>query len=318
VTYFKANYNLAKLLENPKKEIDVLIQKFKKFYEKNQIALGADAKGLVLPSISDEQYEEIQFCVLLSRLALGDFNIKEIEQSVNAMKTFNYIANKNFIDVTLLIVASENGFVETVKLLLEHGVDPDQVVNKGVTPLFISSQGGHKAVVELLLKHKADPDKVNDYGSSPLTAAYNQGHKAVLELLLKYGANPDKSSINGSSLLSLASRYGDEVVVELLLKYRADLDKVDDKGNALLGASLFEHKTVVELLLKCNVNIKTKISGFTVEELLISSKHYDIAGLIHDFANGAIKYAPEECPFHPNYVGNHHAAEILVSGDLVD
>lgn len=51
--------------------------------------------------------------------------------------------------------AVAQGHIDTVKLLLEQGVDRTKSDHKGITPLVIASQYGHIEIIKLLLDNKA-------------------------------------------------------------------------------------------------------------------------------------------------------------------
>ena len=67
-----------------------------------------------------------------------------------------------------LYVASFNGHVEVIKLLLSYGADiNDKRSDNGISSLFVASENGHVEVVKLLLSHGADVnDKSSDDGIS--------------------------------------------------------------------------------------------------------------------------------------------------------
>ena len=58
-------------------------------------------------------------------------------------------------------------------------------MNGGATPLYIASQEGHMDAVTLLLKANADPNIQDDKGATPLYLASQNGHTETVALLLK-------------------------------------------------------------------------------------------------------------------------------------
>ncbi|GAW24463.1 hypothetical protein ANO14919_140480 [Xylariales sp. No.14919] len=56
--------------------------------------------------------------------------------------------HKSKAGVTALYLASRNGFVQLVELLLEHGADPNIHTESGKTPLHLAASGGHVEVVQ--------------------------------------------------------------------------------------------------------------------------------------------------------------------------
>ena len=88
-----------------------------------------------------------------------------------------------------LYLASQNGCVDVVRMLLEHGADIDKAANDGCTPLSIASYKGRLRwlkVVRMLLEHGADIDKANNNGITPLMIAEGDGHSEVATLLKRY------------------------------------------------------------------------------------------------------------------------------------
>jgi uncharacterized protein len=93
-----------------------------------------------------------------------------------------------------LIPASERGHVEVVRYLLEESdVDVDHVNNLGWTALLeavILGDGGprHQAIVRLLVEHGADPELADRDGLTPLAHAQARGQREVEAILVEAGA----------------------------------------------------------------------------------------------------------------------------------
>ena len=93
-----------------------------------------------------------------------------------------------------LIPASERGHVETVRYLLEESdVDVDHVNNLGWTALLeavILGDGGprHQAIVRMLVDHGADPELADRDGVTPLAHARARGQVEVAAILVDGGA----------------------------------------------------------------------------------------------------------------------------------
>ena len=55
-----------------------------------------------------------------------------------------------------MIVASERGHEDVVKLLCEYGADVNASLYDDVTPTFLAAQNGNINILKILLKHNAD------------------------------------------------------------------------------------------------------------------------------------------------------------------
>lgn len=84
---------------------------------------------------------------------------------------------------TALHVASESGYGEIVKLLLKTGLNPNlQTYREKTTALHLASEKGNIEVVKQLLKAGADPNLRDEEGLTPLVVAKN---KKIASLLIK-------------------------------------------------------------------------------------------------------------------------------------
>ncbi|TFK17873.1 hypothetical protein FA15DRAFT_650031 [Coprinopsis marcescibilis] len=159
---------------------------------------------------------------------------------------------------TALALASMNGHIEAVKLLIEaEGVSIQCSDHKGWSPLIAASHGGHVRVVDLLLGAVA-VDHVNAGSWTALMEAASLGHTEVIKSLLRVqGINvnarePVSVQGKGDSALTLAACNGHLAAVQLLLG--ADGIEVNashwEYGTALAQASRWGHTGVVAVFLQ--------------------------------------------------------------------
>jgi ankyrin repeat protein len=68
---------------------------------------------------------------------------------------------------SLLHIAAQNGDATTIGLLLDAGLDVNQLGDMYSTPLHYAHQGGHQQAIELLLSRGAATDICNAFGKVP-------------------------------------------------------------------------------------------------------------------------------------------------------
>ncbi|CAK7201746.1 hypothetical protein SEUCBS139899_004458 [Sporothrix eucalyptigena] len=144
--------------------------------------------------------------------------------------------------------------IESMRLLLLFGADPNGPDKDGVTPLLASIEESFAEGATLLLKYGGDPnlDGVNstkDTTESPLVAAFTSGKLGLAQLMMAYGGNPNhRVQRNGSSsesdsggsdntttlLLGAIGKKKPRRLVDLLLAYGADPNAKDGMGTSPL------------------------------------------------------------------------------------
>eukprot|EP01064_Diplonema_japonicum_P013795 TRINITY_DN2134_c0_g1_i1.p1 TRINITY_DN2134_c0_g1~~TRINITY_DN2134_c0_g1_i1.p1 ORF type:complete len:230 (+),score=64.05 TRINITY_DN2134_c0_g1_i1:72-761(+) len=85
-----------------------------------------------------------------------------------------------------LLLASANGFVKTVSVLLaKQLVDVNHQLEAGSkrTALHMAAAAGRDNIAKLLLQHNADPSLRNIFGETALDFAKAKGHAAIVRLL---------------------------------------------------------------------------------------------------------------------------------------
>ena len=124
---------------------------------------------------------------------------------------------RTFLGDTAITLAIDQKSLKIVKLLLDHGVDPNGRGDYGYTPLMLADT---YEIVALLLKKGAKPNLRNENGDTAITFAANVNRVKIVNLLIKYGA--DMNGGTGESALVIASMSGAKETVRLLLKHGAD------------------------------------------------------------------------------------------------
>src|SRR5581483_10451171 len=103
-------------------------------------------------------------------------------------------------DSTPLMYAAAYGSLQSMKILLKAGAQPDAANAFGATALMWSVSQPEK--VKLLLDHKANANiKAKDGRTALMLAAASPGSDRVLDLLLAHGADPKSKAEDGSNFL---------------------------------------------------------------------------------------------------------------------
>jgi ankyrin repeat protein len=111
---------------------------------------------------------------------------------------------------------------DSVRLLLNHGADPNISNDAGATALMWAVEDPEK--IRLLLRHGANVDVRSADGQTPLiTAAGRYGAGAAVKLLLEGGANPSEKASDGGTPLGAAAFAADDVVIQMLIDHGAEV-----------------------------------------------------------------------------------------------
>jgi ankyrin repeat protein len=187
----------------------------------------------------------------------------------------------------VLYFASERGNAAVVRVLLEHGADPNDgesiyhaaqfdrraclelllahgadVSGRhaywGNTPLFfllgqLEGQPGTPAAdagIRWLLEHGADPEVTSTaHEETALHCAARVGRgEAMLRLLLQHGANPSRPRADGATPYALALRHGNAATAAVLAAAGADTARVSTRDRFLAACYSADEQTARELL----------------------------------------------------------------------
>lgn len=144
---------------------------------------------------------------------------------------------------TALSLAIRAGHVGAVKLLLQHGADPNKTILDGRSPPYLASfakENGTR-IAELLLKHKADVNQaLADWGNeTPLMAAIAQARDPQLvRLLVENGASLTSKNDRGETAKDLARQSTNPSFTQALLPKDKQENFLPGLSQALRGLGM--------------------------------------------------------------------------------
>ncbi|MEP6756201.1 MAG: ankyrin repeat domain-containing protein [Chthonomonadales bacterium] len=127
---------------------------------------------------------------------------------------------------TLLTIASNNGCIDTMKVLIKAGAKVNMAGKDGDTPLLRAARHLYRTeldTIDLLIKNGADVNLAFPKGSSPLmmvasppSSTYESTYADGTKLLLKHGAKVNARNQMGYTALKLAKNAGANKIVAIL------------------------------------------------------------------------------------------------------
>ena len=127
-----------------------------------------------------------------------------------------------------LMRAVADGDIQTVRKLLQEGVDPNIMeTEKGYTPLLIAADRNNTEMAALLLSAGADANaqlNKSEYNVSALLMACNKGNSELVNMLLTMGASLYTTDSKGFTALHYAAASGNQKIAQRLLQEGMDVD----------------------------------------------------------------------------------------------
>lgn len=131
-------------------------------------AIDLEGSTVVHYAIKNHQTEALQFL---------------IEQQAN-------LSVQNKSNMTPFVLSIFCNHCEGLRLLLAANVDRT-IDGLNGTPLTLAALKGHSLCVRILIDHGEEPDEYGYFGMTPLMSAAFEGHVDVIDTLLNLGADPD-------------------------------------------------------------------------------------------------------------------------------
>ncbi|MBM7587410.1 ankyrin repeat protein [Bacillus pakistanensis] len=137
-----------------------------------------------------------------------------------------------------LIQAAGQKETDTIKRLIEEGVDINTQDSKGRTATMIATYNNDVETAKILIDAGADVNIQDDMENNPFLYAGAEGYIDILKLTIEAGADPSITNRYGGTALIPASEHGYvEVIKELLTKTDIDVNHVNNLGwTALMEA----------------------------------------------------------------------------------
>ena len=149
---------------------------------------------------------------------------------------------------------AREGHIESLRILLDAGVDVNACEKTGVTALMSAViMFGRSNVAKLLLERGAHVTGKFVQGVTPLMRAAEAGSSDIVALLIKAGSDVKARSASGETVLQWAVLSGDlktvRMILDVLTRENASInERNEDKKTALSLALDNHHDEIVELL----------------------------------------------------------------------
>ena len=188
----------------------------------------------------------------------------------------------------LIGAISKDDFVETVKLLLKKGANPNVQYKNGkmLPPIVLASELGRHEIVKELLKHHADINAHDESKDTALHKAVRNNHQQVIKILLQHRAQVNFENHKKETSLHLAAAnpdLGQDIIEEELFENVDDPNKQDYLGFTPFHiAILKDNQKVIKKLLEheaLDINVKSE-NGNTALHLAITNKNQEMCKLL--------------------------------------
>ena len=175
-----------------------------------------------------------------------------------------------------ILRAAARGNLETVKKIVDANTEAYAVA------LMLASQNGYLDVVKYLIEKRAEQDRVD---AIALRRASSGGHLPIVKYLIEKGANVNEKANDGDTALMGASKNGHLEVVKYLIEQGARVNEKDSEGKTVLDLpltfeirDLLSNPNAIAELQEKGAREKLKKAGL----LMLLSREHDPKSLFHE------------------------------------
>ncbi|KAL7946829.1 ankyrin [Trichoderma barbatum] len=223
---------------------------------------------------------------------------------------------------TALHYAAERDLTDSIRLLVDHGVDTCTTDDYGFSPfLWAVVAGQTRTATDMLLTIGADANSTSADGKSALAWAAGLGRYSIAVLLVNHGADIFTTRTRQVIPLQEAAASGDLDTVQLLLNLGGDPDyRHYDGWSAIHWAAEEGHLEIVRLLLNQGANINA-VSSYGTSPLHCAANggHVSIVSLLLLQRADPLKSTCHgwTALHHAAYMGHSHVVQLLLEDDRV-
>ena len=167
-------------------------------------------------------------------------------QNIEILEFFESYMTSCHVNINKILheCVQSNSIIE-VELVLELGADVNTTANYGCSPLYWASEYGYTEMAKYLLDHGADIEQTETCCGR---TALHVGSSDVLKLLLERGAKVNAKDLAGLTPLHMVAKSGNLNDAELLVKYGADIKANGEGGTPLELARDYNNEEVADWL----------------------------------------------------------------------
>ena len=184
-------------------------------------------------------------------------------------------------------IAASKGHVHFVRVLVENGVNVDEVDRDNRTALHWAAVFGQHEVIKYLISAGASVNAVQADGYTALHAASCFGHSATCQALLEGNADIQQSDKDGWKVYHSAACYGHLDVVKVMVERSIDINtETSDQETMLHFAASSGQLATVKYLIEQGIDINgANANGFTPFHLGVFHNRYNVCKYLAE--NGA-------------------------------
>ncbi|XP_076120518.1 ankyrin repeat and SOCS box protein 15-like isoform X2 [Alosa pseudoharengus] len=216
---------------------------------------------------------------------------------------------------TALILATQAGLVDNVRMMLEHGASPDRTNEKNESPLLLAVRMDLFDVALTLISRGASVNQHCLKKWTPVHEAAKMGCTDILRLLLIHGGNISETDQHGVTPMAVAAEYGQTDAIEILIQNGGDVNAVAPNGDTVLyDAAGSGNPDCIELLLQhgANPNIASLSSQLPIHRAAYEGHYLALRIFIPITTRRSLRLSGQS-PVHSAADGGHvRCLELLV------